>query len=293
MKRRLGPISAAAPLVLAAGLTLSACGKQAESNADRPESSSASAPVKANDTTLTRATFASAITAALLRAKTSHISMAIEFGGQSIEAEGDVSIGSSVADTSMALTLDLGAAGAAAGAAGSLDMRLIDETLYLKLGPMTDNKFAVIDLKDDSSPIGKQYSQLVDQMDPSKQLEQIEAALVSIDKKGTPITIDGVDSQPYVIVIDTTKIPGMSALAGDAASALPDTITFTMFVSKDNLLRRLAAEVAGSSVKVDYTRWGEKVDAKAPAAGDITDKDLESLLGGATTAKRLSTTKLH
>jgi hypothetical protein len=33
---------------------------------------------------------------------------------------------------------------------------------------------------------------------------------------------------------------------------------------------------------MDYSKWGEPVDIKAPAAGEITDKDLSALMGGAT-----------
>ena len=50
----------------------------------------------------------------------------------------------------------------------------------------------------------------MDQMDPSKQLEQFKTAVTSFEKKGEPKTLDGVKAQPYVVVVDTSKIDALS-----------------------------------------------------------------------------------
>lgn len=267
--------SSFAAVVLLAGLSLSACGDKDDSPAaDKP---GASSTTKASGEALTDASVIPAVTAAATKASTSHVSMTIGVGGQSIKAEGDVEVGAAASDTSMALTMDLGMAGA-----GKLDMRLVDQVFYLNFGSMTQNKFARIDLTDESNPLGKQYGQLIDQVDPSKQLKQFAKALKSFDKKGGAEQIDGVDAQPYEIVVDTAKIAGLLDLPNGASSSIPETMTYTMFIGPDNLPRRIATDVAGAKMTVDYSKWGESVDIKAPAAGDISDQDLSKLMGSAT-----------
>jgi lipoprotein LprG len=55
---------------------------------------------------------------------------------------------------------------------------------------------------------------------------------------------------------------------GDAA-ALPETLDYDLWVTDDNLVRRVVMNVMGMSMQMDYTEWGEPVDIKAPAAADI------------------------
>ncbi len=265
--------------VLVLGLGVAAC----SSDDDQPAAGATSSPA-AGETTeapaadggdLTQASFFSELTAAQTDARTSHVTMEIGAAGQTIKATGDVEVGETVADTAMTMSMDLGSTGM-----GSMKMILVDGAFYLNFGQMTENKYAKIDLSDTSNPIAAQFSSITEQLDPSKQLDQIDKALTSFEKKGDPETIDGVQAQPYEVVLDTTKIAGMSELSGDAAASVPKTLTYTMFVGPDNLLRRVAADVAGSTITVDYSKWGEPVDVSAPPADQISDMDL-SQMGGA------------
>lgn len=225
-------------------------------------------------TQLTSANFISEITAAQSKAETSHIDMSIGASGQKISAVGDIEVGSSAVGTKAAIKLDMGSTGM-----GSLEMRLIDKAFYLNLGPMSQNKFAKIDLTDTSNPISAEYGKILDQLDPSNQLEQFKAAMSSIKKKGDTIKLDGVKAQPYEIILDTSKLSGISALGQGAT--IPKEVTATMFVGPDNLPRRLTTDVAGSSVTMNYSKWGEAVDIKAPPADQITDKNPLKQLGQA------------
>jgi hypothetical protein len=262
-------------VVLLAGLSLTACGDKDSSDGGSKPAASSSAKSGGGD--LTEANFVDTLTAAQVKASSAHVTMDIGVGGQSIKATGDQKVGKTFADTAMSLSMDMGAAGM-----DQIKMVLADQTFYLNFGKMTQDKYAKIDLKDDSNPLGKQFSQLVDQMDPSKQLEQFKKALTSFDKKGAPQDIDGVKAQPYEIVLDTSKIAALSDLPGGATAGVPKTLTYTMFVGPDDLLRRIVTDAAGSKVTVDYSKWGEPVDIKAPAAGEISDQDLSKLMGGAT-----------
>lgn len=220
------------------------------------------------DTELTSANFISEITAAQVKAKSSHVEMKIDAAGQKAKAVGDVQIGASAAETKVAMKMDLGSSGA-----GSFELRLVGGAFYINLGPLSQNKFAKIDLNDKSNPIGSQYGDLLDQLDPSKQLQQFKDAMTSLEKKGEPVELDGVKAQPYEVTLDTTKIESLSELP-DGAGSVPKEIVYTMFVGPDNLPRRITTDVAGSAVVMDYSKWGEPVDIKAPSKDQITDKNL-------------------
>lgn len=259
--------------VLLAGLTLTACGDKETSDAGSEPSASATAKeAKKAGGELTEATFVQAITAAQQKASTAHVTMKIGVGGQVIKAIGDQKVGKTFADTAMSLSMDMGSAGL-----DTVKMIVADQVFYLNFGQMTQGKYAKIDLTDKSDPVGKQFSQLIDQMDPSKQLDQFKKALTSFEKKGAPQDIDGVKAQPYEVVLDTSKIAG---LPGGATANVPKTLTYTMFIGPDDLLRRIDTDAAGAKVTVDYTKWGEPVDIKAPSAGEVSDQDLSKLMGG-------------
>jgi hypothetical protein len=272
MTLRLSRLAAVASVVvLALGTTACSGSDDSSSAATSSTKGSSSAADTAGDE-LTQATFFTAITDAQSKAGTSHVALEIGSGGQRIEAEGDVEVGKTVADTAMSMTMDMGSTGA-----GKIAMVIVDNTFYMNLGKMTGDKFAKIDLDDDSNPIAKQFGSITDQLDPSRQLAQFKDAVTSFKKSGAAKKIDGVQAQPYEIVLDTSKIKAFDELPAGAGANVPKTLTYTMFVDADNLLRRVEADVSGSTVTATYSKWGEPVDVKAPAAGQLSDLDLSKM----------------
>ena len=229
------------------------------------------------DTELSVANFVTEVTAAQVKAKSSHVDMKIDASGQKISAVGDIQVGSKAEDTKVSMKMDLGSSGL-----GSLEMRLVDQTFYMNLGPISDNKFARIDLTDASSPLGAQYGKLIEQLDPSKQIGQFKDAMSSMKKKGDPIELDGVPAQPYELTLDTSKIPDMAQLP--AGANVPKEIVYTMFIGPDNLPRRISSSFSGSKVTMDYSKWGEAVNINAPPKDQITDKNPLDQLGQAPAA---------
>ncbi len=248
---------------LIAGLSLSACGG---SDGDKADSTSGDGGGKA---TLTQANFARTLTDSQTNAKSTHIDMTIGVGGQSFKAQGDVAIGKSAADTAVGMTMDLGSVKA--------DMRLVDEVFYINVGQLSENKFLKVDLTDKKNPFAQQYGQIMDQIDPSKQMQQFKDAMKSFTKKGEPQKIDGVEAQPYLVTVDTSKVKAYQDLPETSRAQLPATIEYTMFIGPDNLPRRMEFDLAGSKSTVDYSNWGDSVDIKAPSADEISDKDLSQL----------------
>ena len=271
MRERLKQLTAVSVLVLVAGVSLVAC-------SDKNGSDGESAGQSSGDT-LTQANFFERMTAAQKKAATTHLAMEMKAAGQSIKADGDMSVGVAAGDTAMAMKMDTGQAGL-----GSLEMRLVDEVFYLNFGPMTSNKFVAIDLTDESNPIGKQYADIFGNLDPAQNLKQFEDAVSGFDQKGKAIELDGVQAQPYVITVDTSKIPE----AKKAGGSLPKSLEYTMYVGPDDLPRRVITElpaVAGggdSTMTVNYTKWGEDVSITKPKPSEITKKDFFSQLGSPT-----------
>ncbi len=268
-------LSSIVAVVLLAGLTLSACGDKDTGGSDTKSGSSSSSA----DKELDAETFFTTLIKEQGKAGSAHTAMTVGVGGQTIKADGDTKFGKTFADTSMSMDMDMGSAGPA-----TMKMLLVDGVLYMNFGQVTKGKYAKIDLKDEDNPLGQQFSQLADQMDPSKQLEQFKKAVTSFEKKGKPKQLDGVEAQPYEVVLDTSKIDALSELPGGAGANLPKTITYVMYLGSDDLLRRMTATVAGSKTQVDFSKWGEPVDVKAPPASEVTDQDLSKLMGSPATS---------
>ena len=259
MRERLKQLTAVTTLVLVAGGSLVACSDKNDPKAD-----------SAGDT-LTQANFFDEVTQAQAKAGTSHIKMSTSVGGQDVTSEGDIRIGKTPADTAMAMTMETGQ-----GGLGSIEMRFVDEIFYLNFGPMTRNKFAKIDLNDKDNPISSQFGELVGNVDPASQFEQFKGAVSEFDKKGEAITLDGVKAQPYVVVVDTSKMPATEKATDNT---LPKTLEYTMYIGPDNLPRRITSALpaaGGGTLTIDYSKWGEEVSIGKPKASEITDEDLFS-----------------
>ncbi len=254
-------------VALLTGLALSACGDKDDSAADTKTGSGGGGKAA----TLTQANFSDVLTASQAKAKTSHVDMSIAVGGQTVKAQGDVKVGSSIKDVSMAMTMVMDSK--------KMEMRLLDQTFYMNMGQLTEDKFVKIDLTDESNPIAQQYGKIMDQMDPASQLRQFKAAVKSFEKKGEPQTIDGVKAQPYVVTVDTSKLDAIKDLPAASRSQVPKTMVYTMYVGSDDLLRRMEFDMAGAKTTMDYSKWGEPVDIQAPSPAEISDKDISELSG--------------
>ncbi len=267
--RELKQLAAALVLVLVAGGSLVACSDEGGSSGVGESAGG----------DLTKSTFFDEVVAAQAKAGTSHVDMSVDVAGQALKADGDMKVGDSAADTAMAMTMETGQAGM-----GSLEMRLVDEIFYLNFGPMTSNKFTRIDLTDESNPIGKQFGDIIGNLDPSQQFKEFEDAVTGFEKKGEAIELDGVEAQPYEVTIDPSKMPA----AEQAKGSVPKTLEYTMYIGPDHLPRRMVStlpDMAGSgggTMTINYSKWGEDVSIAKPKPSEITKKDLFSQLGSPT-----------
>ncbi|MEH3032758.1 MAG: hypothetical protein PGN07_01640 [Aeromicrobium erythreum] len=256
---RLKTTAAGLVLALSATLTLSAC----NDSDDKASGQGSSQSTGGGSGTLTQASFFSDLSAAQKKASTTHVTMKIKAAGQDLSGEGDVKAGSSPKDTAMSMSLDLGSQKG--------EMRLVDEVFYMNFGSLTGNKFAKIDLNDSSNPFAQQYRSIVKNVDPSAQLGQLEKAVTKFEQKGAATTIDGTKATPYEVTVDTAKL-GEALGAPGATTGVPKQLVYTIYIGEDKLPRRVQATVSGTSISMDYSKWGEPVDIAAPPASQVTEK---------------------
>lgn len=198
-----------------------------------------------------------AMVAAVAKAKTSHVNIVGDFGGRKVSADGDIESG---AAPKVDMNLDFGM--------GPVESRLIGNVIYANLGPLSGDKFFKIDLGDRKSLMVGKYDKMLGQFDPAKMIDQFKHA-VSMTKKGKPVEKDGVEAQPYVIVVDSDKIP-IPAHPGRQAR-IPRKIVVTVWVGPDDLPRSISTAVAGNTVTVDFSSWGDPVGITVPSKFEITD----------------------
>ena len=258
-------------VLVGAGTTLAACG----SESDEPGASGDTSQVGEDaGTELTEENFFAELTKAQQEAGTATVSMRLGAEGQSIEADGVVAIGEGVEDSAMQMTMEI-------PGQGQMEMRLVDGSLYMNLGPMSQDKFVAVDLDDESDPMARQFGGLTENFDPAAQLSAVEEAITGFSQTGDPEEIDGVEATPYEISVDPASVLESSGMAGQVpADALPEELTYTIYVGPDNLVRRMTMDVAGATTQLDYSGWGEDVTVEKPADDEISEQGFSELAGG-------------
>jgi len=258
-------MSMAAALV-AAALSLSACGGSGGKTADAATAAapSASTPVTSGNayTPLTKADFASTIADASKSKGSAHMTMTL---GTSVKASGDVDYGG--AAPSMKMTMDL----SQGGKRMQIQEILVDGVIYMSMPGVTpQGKYLKLD---SNTPGMGSYGDVLKNIDPASMVAQMTKSLNKLEYVG-PAAIDGDQTQHYKLVVDAKKAVqglGLNGLPSSAASAIPDAMTYDAYFNADNTLRRITMEVMDEAMQVDMTNWGAPVRVVAPPKSDVVD----------------------
>lgn len=275
MNSRLHQLAAIASAAVLA-LSVSACSSDDDKKADPDKSATPSATASSKEETAAptaeQLAVFTGISAAQAKAKTAHVVMTLGAAAQQIKATAQLKIGKQAEKS--ALAADVAMAG---NKDYSLSMIMLERALFVNLGQITGNKYGEINLDDKKDEqVAIQFTPLAQQLDPNQQLTRLSGALKSAKEKGEPQEIDGVQTQPYEVVLDAKKIPGNENQPKDA----PKTVTYTLYVGPDQLLRRVTTGSKDSAVQADYTKWGEPVKIKAPKSSQVSPTALDALRGG-------------
>jgi hypothetical protein len=256
MTKRFGR-AIAVTLTAGVALCLAGCGDQHTSG---PGYATKDKTVEANgDAPLGRTELISAAYDASMKAGSVHLSMTMK-GGTSTSAEGDVSYGGG--EPAMTMTMSLPQVGS-----GKIEMRHVDRVIYMQIPGLTKpGKFVAIDPKDKRSPLAKNFAGLTDQMDPLSSVKSMESAVTRVDHVG-PGTVDGASVDHYRVAVDTAKM--LKKLGQPTPEGMPKSLTYDMWLDDQDLIRKMSFDVAGTSVEMLLSKWGQPVKVQRPAAGDI------------------------
>lgn len=267
-KARTRTIAATAVATLALTL-LAACGSDDEG---APESTSSSSATEdpttdssadageetpaARGTLLTEDNFTEVMRAALQESESAHMAMRM---GSLMSLEGDVSYDGDV--TEMAMTLGLGSGD------GSGRLVFVDEILYLQMPGMTqEGKWTQLD---SSHPTLGTLVDRMTQMGPGGSVELMGDGLEEIEHVGQD-RIDGAKVTKYEVTVETAAVASSLGVP-EGSSGIPSSVTYDLFVTEDNLIRRMVVEIQGQELVLDVTDWGKDVDIEAPPAGDVVE----------------------
>lgn len=194
---------------------------------------------------------------------TASVTSLTSLAGTDVKAEGDVDYTSDPA--SMTMKMDMGAA----AGGGKIDMRVVDEMIYMNMGALSQNKFIKIDLSDPNGPMGD-MSALTESMDPVSAFDQFSEGVDKVVFVGEE-EVDGEALDHYELTVDTTKIDALKDMGGEGAAAdIPDSITYDMWLDDESRMRQVKTDLMGTDSTTTISDFGKDVDIKAPSASQIT-----------------------
>jgi hypothetical protein len=254
--------AAVAPLALSslALSSLAACGTDDGARAQDSSSAAQDAPDTPEEgATLAPADFADLVRDSFEKITTAHTTTRSEVMGGSMNGEGDLDYTGDSPAAAMTMSGDI---------LGPTDMevRMVDEVMYLNMGAMTQGKFARIDLKDPDNPMGS----FAESMDPSRAMDALESALEKVTYEGNDDTGDH-----YVATADTaTLLKGMGQNVPSGAG-LPDTLSYDVWFDDEGRFTRMDMDMGTlGKTEMRLTDFGTDVDVEAPPADQITTKGL-------------------
>jgi hypothetical protein len=199
-----------------------------------------------------------AMQAAFQQNRSAHMTMRATGGQMQMSAEGDVSYAGG--QSAMRMTMQAPALGA-----GRVEMRAIDGVLYMSIPPMTPRgKFVKVDPRDPNSPLAGM--DLTGQLDPMHSFDAFRDGLKKVRFVGEE-SVDGEDMDHYVLTVDTSAV--LKSGGQQVAPGMPKTVTYDLWLDRDDLMRRLSFDVAGTGMVLEMSQWGEPVHVTAPPASAI------------------------
>lgn len=205
--------------------------------------------------------------------KASSAHMELSYSGELAESAGmtesstsaDVAYGPTFEETTMQMSM--------AVMGMDMDIVLLDGTIYLSMGEMTQGKYLSMTAEDmaaDPALAGTVDS--MESMDAAAQAEAMADAVTSFEHTGTE-AVGGVETEVYTATIDPSKVKDGTAGIDSSTAGQLGEIVAVYKVGPDGLPVEadITMEVEGQEMVVasTFSKWGEPVDVTAPAADDV------------------------
>jgi hypothetical protein len=234
-----------------------ACGGGDEAT-DASSSSESSESAETSDQPYDADTIIPAMQEALGDETSARIQM--ELTGQAeLSIDGSMAMTDEFEDGEMELTVDV--------QGQALEMRQVDGLIYVSGPPATpEGKWLEVDPSDPKDPVAPQFAGLAKSGDLTTTFDAFREGLTDVEYVGEE-EIDGEATDHYVFTVDAAA----AAKAQDQpmAPGMPEELSYDVWLTQDDLMRRVKFELGPVAATVDATEWGEPVDVEAPPAGDI------------------------
>lgn len=200
---------------------------------------------------------------------TAKIHMEMTGGPSTVTADGQANYRTN--PPSMAMTMQMAAMGNQ-----QMEMRLVGNKMYMKMGQLTGGKFMAFDLGDPNSPLGDTDA-LIDSMDPTKAFEQFEDGVQKVVFVGEE-TVDGEDADHYRLTVDPSRLHYQDS---SAAGMLPKTMRYDIWLDDEGRLRRNQIDMGKlGTTTVTASDFDAPVKITAPPPSQVTTA-MDGMTGGA------------
>jgi len=247
---------AAGALLPVLALTAS-CGGDEQSA--EPESSGASeSSSETSDQPYDEDTIIPAMQAALGDATSATLDMDLT-GQMEMSIAGQMLMTEKFEEGEMELTVDL--------QGQTLELRQVDGLLYISGPPATPSgKWVEIDPQDTQNPMAQQFAGLAESGNLTTTFDAFKDGLEEVEYVGEE-EIDGEATDHYVFTVDSAK--AAEAQGQMMPQGAPEELTYDVWLTDDDLMRRVTFELGPVKAVINATDWGEPVEVEAPAQSDI------------------------
>lgn len=201
---------------------------------------------------LTKKNLPDEVVDAMVTAKSGHMEM--DMGP--MKAEGDFMYDG--ADTRIHMEMGQGAQ--------QMEIIVADKVMYLKAPGLTEGgKWARLD--ENAKGVGELLKKSLSSTNPAEQIETMEKGLKKVEYVGEK-KIGGEELHEYEVTVDPrvglqgSKLP---------QSGVPASVTYTMYLDDENLLRKMEMSVVGQKLDMEMSDWGKEVDVDVPDDKDVVE----------------------
>lgn len=119
------------------------------------------------------------------------------------------------------------------------------------------------------SGLNSQLSELVEGGDPTKIYKSFGSSMVNVKYVGVQ-TVQGQKLDRYDVTVNTAK--ALAAQGKKVPEGVPSTLTYSMFMDKAHLIRRMSFNMGPVAMVMDMTSYNKPVDITAPPANKIVSQ---------------------
>jgi hypothetical protein len=109
----------------------------------------------------------------------------------------------------------------------------------------------------------------IESMGPEASVGMLQESVWSMRDLDTE-DVEGEKTTHYRLSVDTAKAMDLlGELDTSGQAGMPPRLDYDLWVTDDDLVRRIGVNVGSMAMRIDYTDWGKPVSVPVPAPGDL------------------------